>query len=241
MLCRQRKSLYGNIGAAINTSTYGTTGNHTAPDPDPAINTNTTSISPAVNTNTTAATPPAINTNTNTPSPATNNTNTDTNTDNTLGSPYPVSWISTSQCSSHRHENKLRRHLEFTNIILRSLNFLQDHFNWKFVFYVFTHRDRYVVRPLPRCDMSGLFFLAATSFVFYINVVNSNTEWEVFFNGVSQKTYFSTSSGFANCTYQSSNSIQSQKAIAPNITVLVHGSDSLSTSDSWSFEVNNMM
>ena len=73
-----------------------------------------------------------------------------------------------------------------------------------------------------------------TSFVFYINVVNFNTEWEVFFNGVSQTTYSSTSTGFANCTYQSSRSIQSQVAISPNITLLVHGSDGLSTSESFS-------
>ena len=130
-----------------------------------------------------------------------------------------------------------RRWPSQSSINLRSLNFLQDHFNWKFFFYVFAHTDRYVqvAWPLLRGEHVLMdFSCIATSFVFYINVVNFNTEWEVFFNGVSQTTYSSTSTGFANCTYQSSRSIQSQVAISPNITVLVHGSDGLSTSESFS-------
>ena len=112
----------------------------------------------------------------------------------------------------------------------------------------------------PVC-LSGLFIegelthldtvLVVTSFgyFYYINVANSNTEWEVFVNGVSQNTYFSYSSGFTNCTYlNSSTLIHTQLDVSQNITVVVIGLepqsenlDRLSTSDSWSFEVNMLL
>ena len=105
---------------------------------------------------------------------------------------------------------------------------------------IYPHRSVCSSRSAPSSWWNSQ-LLVATSFIFYINVVNFGTEWEIFFNGVSQNTYNSTSTGFANCTYQSSSSVQSQVAISPNITVLVHGSDGLSASESFSFEVNNMM
>ena len=110
--------------------------------------------------------------------------------------------------------------------------------------------------------LSGLFLeveltrldiiLVVTSFdyFYYINVANSNTEWEVFVNGVSQNTYFSYSSGFTNCTYlKSSSFIHSiQLDVSQNITVVVVGLepqsetlDRLSSADPWSLEVNMLL
>ena len=86
--------------------------------------------------------------------------------------------------------------------------------------------------------------VVTASFSFYINVVSFNTQWEVFVNGVSQETY---TAGVSNCTYvNSSNMIHSRLELTQNITVVVHGSvvdhhdalTELSTSDSWSLEVN---
>ena len=76
---------------------------------------------------------------------------------------------------------------------------------------------------------------------YYINVANSNTEWEVFVNGVSQNTYFSYTSGFTNCTYLQSNFIDTQLDITQNITVVVVGLEPESVSDSWSLEVNMLL
>ena len=87
-------------------------------------------------------------------------------------------------------------------------------------------------------------------YFYYINVVNFNTEWEVFVDGVSQNTYSSNSSGFSNCTYiKSSNMIHTQVNLSENITVVVHGPETesqtlerLSTSsDPWSLEVNMLL
>ena len=83
------------------------------------------------------------------------------------------------------------------------------------------------------------------SFYYYINVANSNTEWEVFVNGVSQDTFSSKSNGFNNCTYlRSTNLIQ--LGISLNITIVVVGSESglldrRSASDPWSLEVNMLL
>ena len=87
--------------------------------------------------------------------------------------------------------------------------------------------------------------VVTASFSFYINVVSFNTQWEVFVNGVSQETY---TAGVSNCTYvNSSNTIHSRLELTQNITVVVHGSESVvdaltelstSDSDSWSLEVN---
>ena len=83
------------------------------------------------------------------------------------------------------------------------------------------------------------------SFYYFINVANSNTEWEVFVNGVSQNTYSSSSSGFSNCTYlKSTNLIQLGSSL--NITIVVLGSESgplgrRSASDPLSLEVNMLL
>ena len=87
------------------------------------------------------------------------------------------------------------------------------------------------------------------SFYYYINVANSNTEWEIFVNGVSQNIYSSSSSGFSNCTYlKSINLIQLGNYIpgSLNITIVVLGSESgpldrRSASDPMSLEVNMLL
>ena len=84
------------------------------------------------------------------------------------------------------------------------------------------------------------------SFYYYINVANSNAQWKVFVNGVSQDTFSSNSSGFTNCTYvRSTNLIQLDVSL--NITIVVLGSvtenlvDRSSTADPWSLEVNMLL
>ena len=100
---------------------------------------------------------------------------------------------------------------------------------------------------LTRLDIVFVVTVLSVGYLYYINVVNSNTEWEVFVNGVSQNTYFSYSSGFTDCTYvNSSNLIHALPNVSQNITVVAIGSDSeimdrSSTSDSWSLEVNMML
>ena len=79
------------------------------------------------------------------------------------------------------------------------------------------------------------------SFYYFINVANSNTEWEVFVNGVSQNTYSSSSSGFSNCTYLNGiYLIQFGNSLNLNFTLMVLGSES-GPSDPWSLEVNMLL
>ena len=78
-------------------------------------------------------------------------------------------------------------------------------------------------------------------FTYYINVANSNTEWEVFVNGVSQNTYSSSSRGFNNCTYLNGiYLIQFGNSLNLNFTLMVLGSES-GPSDPWSLEVNMLL
>lgn len=85
-------------------------------------------------------------------------------------------------------------------------------------------------------------------YFYFMNVANSNAKWEIFVNGVSQKTYSSNSSGFANCTYfKSSNATLYPLDVPQNVTVVVLGSESETLdrsskqSDSWSLEVNALL
>ncbi|KAF8806369.1 hypothetical protein BYT27DRAFT_7190922 [Phlegmacium glaucopus] len=80
-------------------------------------------------------------------------------------------------------------------------------------------------------------------FYYYFNVVNYNTMWEVFINGESQRTFYSYTTD--NCTYFESYFPSSSAFLSPNqnLTVVVHGSDSVdpTASGPWSLEVNKFL